>query len=226
MTDRRHLNAQRATVPAPASAHPRPLPDWWTLEGLGDEPVFVVGGGPNAAGFPWERLRGRRVVLAGHQADVVHHACAVVGVDRRFWGWAAHREYGWDPAELPGEMVWPRAGHSLPHPWLRHVERAASAWSFTLNMLPGQHSGLAALNLARLLTRGTVYLVGFDCRRLGEQQTWHHGGHPGPSQPASVYDRFALSLHKAATWAGDVRHLTTPTALDWWPAATMKEALG
>lgn len=126
--------------------------------------VFIIGGGPSAKGFDFNRLAGLGSVLAVN--DAFRHVPfeAVVSMDGR---WMSHRA-----PELKNRRATLYASRKHFCKWLGDDDAWSSLFLFDVdpykqgmsdeNGLYAKHSGAMALNLAYQARPERVYLFGFD----------------------------------------------------------------
>lgn len=136
--------------------------------------AHIIGGGPSAAGIPFQELSG---TLIGVNDSFFNAPCqCAVSIDGR---WMKHRYKRLKEANSP---AWLRRDSFLKHVGLEGTWPAlelgeCKIWEEgigeTLEILHGNNSGLVALNFAYVLGFQKIFLYGFDMGFEGPQKHWY-----------------------------------------------------
>lgn len=133
--------------------------------------VFIIGGGPSLAGFDFERLRGRGIILAVNDSfRSVPFADAVVSIDTVWWGNRNHllQSFGGEKIAIVPSSC--KTGLDVTR-YARDNRAAVSTDPATV--CTGENSGFAAVGLALMRGARLIYLLGFDMTSAGH----FHGGY-------------------------------------------------
>lgn len=191
--------------------------------------AFVIGGGPSAKTFPWDRLEHEKVVGI-NKAFTLPYCDIVVGTDKRFWKWNEN-----DPrltehpnvVTLDGKSGW-QANFEVTRvpvkgmPWWGHSFEDGGVGA-------GPDSGYRALNFTDILGPETIYLIGYDYQGGddGKQEWWHEphicrqGNH--------VYTRYMKAMdigRKLGRIRAKVINLNPNSAYEGFERVHWSEALG
>ena len=165
--------------------------------------AFVVGGGPSLRGFPFDRLKGEKVVAVNRAYEAVPWADVLFTMDSRFLTW-----YRDKLGAFKGRLVYhQRTAGDLSDPLQKELgdlflvgrlgERALGE-TLEDGIGDGASSGFGAVALAWVLGACPIYLLGFDLAPTAEGlQEWWHNGYP--QNDASQYDRFRANFE----WMAD-----------------------
>lgn len=153
--------------------------------------VYIVGGGPSAAEFPFERLRGALVIGTNRAAEVVPFATMMVSMDIRFWHWMQDPERmsekarnAWTSFEGVRVMIHKAERETLSGDIsgkpIYSLQKASKNQKSCLKtgIYQGNSSGFAAMQIARTLGAKRIVLIGFDMKGDGDKQKWWHDGYP------------------------------------------------
>lgn len=192
-------------------------PDWR------GQAVYLIGGGPSLAGFDFERLHGKGIVVAVN--DAMFHAPFANAVFTIDTVWLRRRVAALQG--FAGEKI-----AALPDNWRRHVPagvialRRINAPGLSPDMgaiYTGGNSGHGALGMSLMRGAAEVYLLGFDMDRAGH----FHGGYEWDCRfGAADYPVWAGMFSMiAGQSAGRVFNCNRKSAIRCFPFADIDEVL-
>ena len=192
-------------------------PELWTAtEEWKDQDAFLIGGGPSLTGFDFESLAGRNVIGCN---DAFHLGERIVSIcvfgDASWWQKNKFKlEKFKNPIVTNCPVVLP-----LKVPGLRKTRRIRDGLHNGTNLGWNYSTGALAINLAVNLGVKRIFLLGYDCQKMGNHHHWHN--HNQKHIHDSSYHRFIggfRTLKKALTPGVDVFNVTDGTsALDAFP---------
>ena len=186
--------------------------------------VFVIGGGPSLAGFEFDRLRDRGIVLAVNDAiKAVPFADAVVSIDTVWWTHRKQflRSFGGEKIAIvppshktePGVTRYARDNRAM-------ISRDPGV------VCTGENSGFAAIGLAFMRRARVIHLLGFDMTAPGH---FHSGYEWRCRYGAKDYPRwagmFGVLQDEAVARGSRIVNLNPASAIRCFPFATIDEVL-
>jgi hypothetical protein len=199
------------------------------------ETCFIIAGGPSVATQPYERLRGRKVIIINSSYERAPWADILVFHDERWW--REHKD-----KLLPvfaGQIftTWPSINHprvvrlrnSKPQRQARGAEPLPLKLSDDPRAVPMRRTSItAALNIAVLKGATSIVIMGADGKFGPNGERNHHRPHKWRHNDG-CWDRHYAELKPLAaelTARGiDVRNASPGSAWDLWPIVTL-ESIG
>ena len=131
---------------------------------------FIVGGGASLIGFPWQQLYDKRVIATNNAYQTCPNAEIVLFTDKRFW--STHRN---KLLEHSGTIM--TTARSLASKRIQTLKITGTRGLDTHAgcVRSGNSTGYKAINLAVNLGAKSLFLLGFDMRRLNGRSHWHDG---------------------------------------------------
>lgn len=147
-------------------------PELWTPGREWDgQDAFMIGGGPSLAGFNFESLAGKNVIGCNDAFHLGERIISICAFGDASW-WQKNKfklEKFKNPIVTNCPSVMP-----FKVPGMRKMRRVRDGIHSGSSLGWNYSTGAMVINLAISLGAKRIFLLGYDCQRIGKQHHWHN----------------------------------------------------